>query len=282
MPRATAPRHRESAAVNQGPPPPPTALPSPPAGSPRYFALLYTRATCARCSPCCWRWQMRSAPAARVDLITRWRTCGSTGGAVRLERYARGEPQHPWLRALLAQHPTCGGLDLGSLVRAAALDLAAEAQSARARLGLPGAGSGANCRVRCSSWPQTCCDRRSATRCTVTAAASVRWAIWANRCSRWSASPPPVRRQRPRAGALCGRCSMAIAAAGSAQIDHGTAGATGAAAGVDRSGRRTGAATCAPGPDRARGSLFDGFADNMHGLERRAPRHARPHAHRLT
>ena len=123
--------------MNQAPPPP-TALPSPPSGSPRYFALLYTRSTVRA---------MLGTLLALADEI-------SAGGArgvdhsvahVRLdwwrgeaERYARGQPQHPWLRALLAQHPASSGLDLGSLVDAAALDLATEAHSAPPELARSG------------------------------------------------------------------------------------------------------------------------------------------------
>jgi hypothetical protein len=47
------------------------------------------------------------------------------------ERYARGQPQHPWLRALLAQHPSVQPLNLQPLVEAAAVDLASETLSAQ-------------------------------------------------------------------------------------------------------------------------------------------------------
>jgi hypothetical protein len=113
--------------------------PSPPAGSPRYFALLYTPATLR---------PLLGALLALADEI-------SAGGArgldhsvahVRLdwwraeaERFARGEPQHPWLAALLAQHPASRGLDLQPLVEAAALDLAMQTLSAQPGVALPGA-----------------------------------------------------------------------------------------------------------------------------------------------
>jgi hypothetical protein len=40
------------------------------------------------------------------------------------ERFARGQPQHPWLRTLLAEHPSSSSLNLQPLVEGAALDLA--------------------------------------------------------------------------------------------------------------------------------------------------------------
>lgn len=117
----------------------PAPAPAPPPGSPRYFALLYTPPA---------RRPVLCALLALADEI-------SAGGArgldhsvahVRLdwwrgeaERYARGEPQHPWLRALLAQHRTGRGLDLKPLVQAAALDLAIQTQSAAPGVALPGA-----------------------------------------------------------------------------------------------------------------------------------------------
>jgi len=123
--------------VNQAAPAPsaqPTALPSPPNGSPRYFALLYTQAA------------LRPVLGTLLALADEISAGGARGldhavAHVRLdwwrgeaERYARGEPQHPWLRALLAQHPASTGLDLESLVHAAALDLATQTLS-----GAPGA-----------------------------------------------------------------------------------------------------------------------------------------------
>lgn len=113
--------------------------PSPPPGSPRYFALLYT--------PPAQRPVLRALLALAEEI--------SAGGArgldhsvahVRLdwwrgeaERYARGEPQHPWLRALIAEHRTGRSLDLQPLVQAAALDLAIQTQSAEPGAALPGA-----------------------------------------------------------------------------------------------------------------------------------------------
>jgi hypothetical protein len=124
--------------VNQSRSTPPTALPSPPTGSPRYFALLYTQAALR---------PVLGTLLALADEI-------SAGGAraldhsvahVRLdwwrgeaERYARGEPQHPWLRALLAQHPASSGLDLESLMHAAAVDLATQTLGAAPGAALPG------------------------------------------------------------------------------------------------------------------------------------------------
>jgi hypothetical protein len=99
--------------------------PSTPApGSRRYFTWLYT------------------PPSHRDELLTLLALADEIGAApsvsadhsiahVRLdwwrqeaERFARGEPQHPWLRALLRAQPTASALDLQPLVAAAALDLA--------------------------------------------------------------------------------------------------------------------------------------------------------------
>jgi hypothetical protein len=103
------------------------ALPPRPAdGSPRYFALLYTpdaaRATLGtllaladEISAGAGRGLDHSVAHVRLEW---WR-----GEA---ERFARGQPQHPWLRALLAQRPAAAALDLTVLVQAAALDLATE------------------------------------------------------------------------------------------------------------------------------------------------------------
>jgi len=119
---------------------PPQLRPSPPAaGSPRYFALLYTPAT------------LRPVFGTLLALADEISAGGARGldhsvAHVRLEwwrgeaeRYARGEPQHPWLRALLAQHPASRGLDLQPLVQAAALDLATGTQSAQPGVALPAA-----------------------------------------------------------------------------------------------------------------------------------------------
>lgn len=99
--------------------------PSAPApGSRRYLTLLYT------------------PPRHREQLLTLLALADEIGAApaasadhsiahVRLEwwreetqRFARGTPQHPWLRALLAAHPAAASLDLQPLVDAAAVDLA--------------------------------------------------------------------------------------------------------------------------------------------------------------
>ena len=117
----------------------PAPAPAPPPGSPRYFALLYTRPA------------LRPVLGALLALADEISAGGARGldhsvAHVRLdwwraeaERYARGEPQHPWLRALLAQHRTARGLDLQPLVQAAALDLAIQTQSAEPGVALPGA-----------------------------------------------------------------------------------------------------------------------------------------------
>jgi hypothetical protein len=135
------------AAVSQAPlapqfvPPSQSAAlpPAPPAGSVRFFALLYTPAA------------LRPVLGALLALGDEISAGGARGldhsvAHLRLdwwrretERYARGEPQHPWLRALLAQHPASRGLELAPLVQAAALDLATQAQSAAPGAGLQGA-----------------------------------------------------------------------------------------------------------------------------------------------
>jgi hypothetical protein len=106
------------------------AAPAP--GSHRYFTLLYT-------------------PAARREALSTLLAVADEIGAeppdsadhsvahVRLEwwraeaeRFARGEPQHPWLRALLAGHPASASLDLQPLVQAAAVDLASRTLASQA------------------------------------------------------------------------------------------------------------------------------------------------------
>ncbi len=113
------------------PPPAPPAQPPPPAeGSPCHFALLYSPATA------------RSTLATLLALANEI-SAGATRrldhalAHVRLdwwrgeaERYARGEPQHPWLRALLAQDPD-RRLNLQRLVEAAATDLATDTLGGR-------------------------------------------------------------------------------------------------------------------------------------------------------
>jgi hypothetical protein len=128
--------------VNHAQPPPtaqPTALPSPANGSPRYFALLYTPSA------------LRPVLGTLLALADEISAGGARGldhavAHVRLdwwrgeaERYARGEPQHPWLRALLAQHAPSSRLDLECLVHAAALDLATQTLSAASGAALAGA-----------------------------------------------------------------------------------------------------------------------------------------------
>jgi len=124
-----------TAAAPQWQPPPSLPRPPPPAaGSPRYFALLYSPA---------------AARAALMTLLALADEIGAGAGRgldhsvahVRLdwwrseaERYQRRQPQHPWLRALLApqqaqqlqrpQRAAAGPLDLQPLVDAAAIDLA--------------------------------------------------------------------------------------------------------------------------------------------------------------
>jgi hypothetical protein len=102
-------------------------LPAPPEpGSRRYYTLLY--------APSALRQELNillsladeigTAPSANAD---------HSVAHVRLEwwrreaqRFSHGQPQHPWLQGLLAQHPGTGALNLGSLVDAAAVDLATQ------------------------------------------------------------------------------------------------------------------------------------------------------------
>jgi hypothetical protein len=122
--------------VNLAPPssPPPSSLPLPPppaTGSPRYFALLYcpaaARATLStllaladEISAGAGRGLDHSVAHVRLDW---WRA--------EAERYARGAPQHPWLRALLLLEPAERRLNLQPLIEAAALDLATETLGAQ-------------------------------------------------------------------------------------------------------------------------------------------------------
>lgn len=99
---------------------------SPQPGSHRYFTLLYT--------PAALREELNTllavadeigtGPASQADhsvahVRLEWWRCEA-------ERFSRGEPQHPWLRALLAEHPGTGALNLRSLVDGAAIDLATQ------------------------------------------------------------------------------------------------------------------------------------------------------------
>jgi hypothetical protein len=99
--------------------------PSAPApGSRRYFTLLYTPQARREAlnTLLAVADEIGSAPAASADhsvahlRLEWWRR--------EAELFARGEPQHPWLRSLLTQHPAAAALDLQSLVEAAAMDLA--------------------------------------------------------------------------------------------------------------------------------------------------------------
>jgi hypothetical protein len=105
------------------------AAPLPPAeGSPRHFALLYSpasaRAKLATLLALAHEFDAgRSLDHALAHLRLEW----WHGEA---ERYARGEPQHPWLRALLTQDPE-RRLNLQRLVEAAAVDLATETLSSQ-------------------------------------------------------------------------------------------------------------------------------------------------------
>jgi hypothetical protein len=130
--------------MNPGRPPPPLApslpqAPMPPVGSPRYFALLY--------SPSALRARLRTL-LGLADEIGAGGARGLDPGVaqVRLEwwraeagRCARGEPQHPWLRALCAAPPAGCPLDLQPLVEAAAEDLSNRTLSARPGAALQGA-----------------------------------------------------------------------------------------------------------------------------------------------
>jgi hypothetical protein len=101
--------------------------PAPPEpGSRRYYTLLY--------APSALREELNTllaladeigtAPSANADhsvahvRLEWWRH--------EVERFSHGQPQHPWLQALLAQHPSTGALNLCSLVDGAAVDLASQ------------------------------------------------------------------------------------------------------------------------------------------------------------
>jgi hypothetical protein len=104
---------------------------SPAPGSRRYFTLLYT--------PPAQREKLNTllsvadgvsaAPAASADhsiahmRLEWWRH--------EAQRFSRGEPQHPWLRALLREHPAAASFDLQPLVEAAAVDLATRTLASR-------------------------------------------------------------------------------------------------------------------------------------------------------
>jgi hypothetical protein len=112
--------------VSLAPPLSPALPPAPALGSPRYFALLY--------SPASARMTLTTL-LALADEISAGAGRGLDHGVahVRLdwwraeaERYARGEPQHPWLRARPLHDSAGDPLQLQLLVEAAALDLASE------------------------------------------------------------------------------------------------------------------------------------------------------------
>jgi hypothetical protein len=100
------------------------AAPAP--GSPRYFALLYTPerlrgelSTLLAVADEIGAHASRSADHSIAHVRLEWWRSES-------ERFARGEPQHPWLKAMLAQYPATSQLNLQSLVEAAAIDLATQ------------------------------------------------------------------------------------------------------------------------------------------------------------
>lgn len=96
---------------------------APPPGSRRYFTLLYT--------PTPVREELNTLLAVADEISAAPAGADHSVAHVRLEwwrreaqRFARGEPQHPWLRTLLQEHPATATLDLQPLVDAAAMDLA--------------------------------------------------------------------------------------------------------------------------------------------------------------
>jgi len=106
--------------------------PTPPAaGSHRYFTLLYTPAALRDelSTLLALADEIGSDPPASADhsvahvRLEWWRH--------EAERFARGEPQHPWLRSLLAQYPATVSLNLLGLVEAAAIDLATRTLSSQ-------------------------------------------------------------------------------------------------------------------------------------------------------
>ena len=99
--------------------------PSGPApGSHRYFAMLYT--------PVALREEL-STLLALTDEIGTNPTIDADHSVAHarlqwwrqeVDRFARGAPEHPWLRSLLSGHPRATALDLHPLVEGAATDLA--------------------------------------------------------------------------------------------------------------------------------------------------------------
>jgi hypothetical protein len=125
--------------VSLAPPPSPALPPAPALGSPSYFALLYSPATA------------RSALTTLLALADEisagaGRSLDHAVAHLRLdwwraetERYARGEPQHPWLRTRPLHDSAGNALKLQLLVEAAALDLATETLGAQPGAALQGA-----------------------------------------------------------------------------------------------------------------------------------------------
>ena len=107
-----------------------TRRPAGPApGSHRYFALLYT--------PARLREELSILLALADEIGTDPAIAADHSVAhARLqwwqheaERFARGAPEHPWLRSLLGDRPQAAALDLRPLVEGAAVDLAARTLS---------------------------------------------------------------------------------------------------------------------------------------------------------
>jgi hypothetical protein len=101
-----------------------TAAPLPAPGSHRYFAWLYTPRAHREelCTLLALADEIGADPAPSADhsiahvRLEWWRR--------EAERFTQRTPQHPWLRALLAQRPQAAALNLQRLVEAAAIDLA--------------------------------------------------------------------------------------------------------------------------------------------------------------
>jgi len=125
--------------VSLAPPPSPALPPAPTLGSPVYFALLY--------SPAASRSTLTTLLALADEInVGAGRGLDHAVAHVRLdwwraeaERYARGAPQHPWLRARSLHDSTGKPLKLQLLVEAAALDLATETLGAQQGAALQGA-----------------------------------------------------------------------------------------------------------------------------------------------
>jgi hypothetical protein len=125
--------------VSLTPPPSPALPPAPTPGSPCYFALLYSPAS-ARST--------LTTLLALADEISAGAGHGLDHSVAHLrldwwraeaERYARGEPQHPWLRARPLRDSAGNPLQLQWLVEAAAMDLASETLGAQPGAAVQGA-----------------------------------------------------------------------------------------------------------------------------------------------